>query len=1471
MNLIDNIQSTEYIYSIYTKWGLKKFTCDVSYFTEEPLDDLYYVICSILETNNGYYDKHSLGILLGFSMCDQSSNGNHETYYDVAEVYMFENILAKVEAEHLIRIQDRDIFLTNLGLISLKEEKHYQFYIGSQNLYEHLKQNSDTPMVMTMFPFYSDMGIFTVLDKGKQEWPNDEQMESIIYAHSNSNPLIKRLECQSKEKSHIYKVHLQEYFDIEFKKVHVKLYQSGEKYMPVIMNGDIIAKCATELIYNKLNTYRREDLVLECLFQKLWDDENAVLDYAALQPYVDLVDYEELTKDSRIVWTDNDLLSLIIDRANQICWKNISRHCVLSMLYAHIEEIKDNLDWPIFTVRVDDEFLINHFIEYPWDLEILSEDINRKESTIEQLILLQKETEEEWNWEELEHRLSESFVLSHLAYVKVNLSSYTNDTEEVRGAILANIDKRWDWNKVEANFDLSFIYKHIVNLGECFTFTQLFDRIFTDKTWAIRFATNQSFVKVLKKASEKNGALGSCILNDKEYVWEPEVIDTLSEVDLINWTSTPYMIGFECNPSLSWSKSFFSKYSSFVQTEQGLENVSKLISDISVLIENPSFGWNWNAISSNIKLLNDSQLYTTFGKQLNWTVVFENQSNIILLQSVEGIDAMIDDDIAWSAFSAMASLDYIIKQYKNFNYPWDWTVLTERMFKKLKLENIGHPLFIEKWDWSYLSEHVEMDYLDANLDKFKNYWNWETVFHRILTVTNKLDFTYLDRIANIITNISGTVKSQAAWTALTSKYSFSELKKLIKGSVSRRAYWWDIKYFSLHEEFNVFHDLEDCRNIVNWDILSSSPIIDDCFKFNPKFKIKPKAWDEDVIKILLDTRNRWNFKLLSLFASLRDQKWFVGHFKDKLDWDVISRTSKVFCITNKQELNEIIEAYKQYINFKLLSIRDDVDITQIIKIYPEGGYDYNTLMEKSVISITMDIVKSLPQYKWDWYAVTSSKSFYPTVDFLLDKIDENLNWKFLSEYDNQGVWSNEELIIAVSRIKKIFEQINWKILSGRSYFPIKNSVLSIVPVDKLNWKQISRRKLIIQLIDEYKDYIDWSELSANKHLLIANTDILDSYKKNLDWQIICKREDFILANEVLECYPEYIDWDLASASLSIDFSRTLVDKYHDKWNWPVLVKNKAFHNKVDISNMSYVKQINIVDFIQYFPRQPKAYHFTHMSNAIKIIKSMKLLSRNYAEGNFSNSAGSNVHRTAKAHRFARFYFAPKSPTQYYNECLGKSRGDKNYVKAYNLGLPKCPLPVFFVFDVEELLMTMPDRCYYSNGNMQKDSSRSFKVTEEPNRIKAREIYINSYDTFDERQQEFLIEGELDFSNLKKVQICCYDSDQEYLLRKELKGTKWENMVCTALNLYERANRELYFDDSDNLLKIDTNYIDPFEFRVSYSENFVPEILNKNQILRQKDDNIYVSSSVEIKKDTPFEIYFEVKDPRVDSWLVYKNR
>jgi hypothetical protein len=80
----------------------------------------------------------------------------------------------------------------------------------------------------------------------------------------------------------------------------------------------------------------------------------------------------------------------------------------------------------------------------------------------------------------------------------------------------------------------------------------------------------------------------------------------------------------------------------------------------------------------------------------------------------------------------------------------------------------------------------------------------------------------------------------------------------------------------------------------------------------------------------------------------------------------------------------------------------------------------------------------------------------------------------------------------------------------------------------------------------------------------------------------------------------------------------------------------------------------------------------------------------------------------------------------------------------------------------------------------------------------------------------------------------------------------------------------YFNETEDTICIRTNYKNPFEFRISYSGSNAPSIINKQNVLRQRGNDIYLSSVVEVKKDTPFSVYFEVNSPRSGSWLVFKN-
>jgi len=1475
MSIIDKINSAEYIYSTTTKWGLKKYMCEIRYFTEDPLEDLYDAICSILYHNNGRYGKRDLGVLLGFSLIT-SEDENNPLYYDIAEDFVFEDILKMIEKEHLINIEDDDdeVVLTKLGRISVEEKKHYKFFLGHKDLYEHLKLESDKQMDLTMFPFYKDMGIYSSLVKGPQIWPNDKTIEEVIYYHDS--PLLKRLDNQSKEKTNIYQADLKKYFEVETKDVEIKLYQDSEGYIPVVMNENSIAEQATKLVNMPENALYHENLVLECLFHKLWDNKDAVLNYEALEPYFELVDFEALTIDSRIVWTDGRLMNEVFEHSNPSCWKNISKYCPVEVLYNYIPSYYEHFDWIILTDRVEDHFLLegDNFVQYPWDLEVLSSDPKRKAETIEQLILRQKETRDDWDWEQLEERkiLSSDFIMSNLDIVKVDLKNYTKDTTEVKRAIIDHPNKLWDWTKIETEFPIDFLYHNFDKIGDYLINEKFFDRIFTDNRWGGTFATSDVFRSTLQEANRKGRRLASCILNDKKYIWDNCVVDTLAEAGLINWASTKYMKGFECNPYLSWDSHFFDRYSQFVSTQDGFTHISASVNDLNILLEHDEFPWDWDAISGNKELLQDENLYSNFGKKLNWHIVLDNQKDEDFIQAIEHVgDYIGDDKEAWTKFSSIASLDYVKEKYKASKFPWDWNILTERLHseKRLILDNIGNPLFVKEWNWSYLSENVEIDFLKQNLNKFKDYWDWQIVFKRLVTSENKFNSTFLDGIADIIMSINGD-KCAVAWTALTSQYSFDEMKRVFAETSIRYPYQWDLKQFCLDEKFNIFTDLEDCRRFIDWEALSSSSMLDKKFKFDSRLNIKQDAWNRKVKDILSDNRYRWNFRSLSNFESLRDERWFLSNFKSRLDWRTISQSSKVFCQQDKQKLNDIIEEFKGNLNFRVLSEREDIEnFDQIIKIYPRGDYNYNSLIERGKIHIDEEFLKENSHYDWDWFIISTSVDFNPTVNFLLSRIDENLNWEYLSKRGELRFWTIPKFIVSIANRESISKRIDWEYISSLEKFPICEDVLSCVPLQRLNWKALSAREEILTFLHTLTEYVDWLIISKNKSLNVSDNSTLDRFKEYLDWRVICKRDDFRFSEQILEQYSDYLDWGEASNSRDLNFTKDLILRYENNWNWVALDKNPAFYNKLAISEFHNGRLANIVKFINKFPFEPKAYHFTHMSNAIKIIKTMKLQSRDYAEGEFSNSAGSNVNRTDKAHRFARFYFAPKSPTQFYNEFLGKDHEYDKYDKACRLGLPKCPMPVFFIFDIEEILMLMPNKCWYSTGNMQKDFSRHFKVIDNPSAIKAHEIYGDIYKNFVERQQEFLIEGELDFSKLKNVRICCCDDYQAELLRKEVEVTRWKNIINVDKSLYEYQNKSLDFRETENIIKISTEYADPYEFRVTFSDG-TPIIINRNNVLRQKDNNIYVSSEVEISKETHFEVYFEVNVPRQESWLIYKN-
>jgi len=310
-------------------------------------------------------------------------------------------------------------------------------------------------------------------------------------------------------------------------------------------------------------------------------------------------------------------------------------------------------------------------------------------------------------------------------------------------------------------------------------------------------------------------------------------------------------------------------------------------------------------------------------------------------------------------------------------------------------------------------------------------------------------------------------------------------------------------------------------------------------------------------------------------------------------------------------------------------------------------------------------------------------------------------------------------------------------------------------------------------------------------------------------------------------------------------------------------------------------------------------------NAVDIIKSRTILSRHKTEGQFSNSAGNLVARRDTAHDFARFYYRPQTPTQFYNECLGMDSNsgywgwrfggyDYNgkkiwseewksyYPKARNLGLPKCPMPVFFKFDLKEVLRKMPLKCFYSTGNMQTNWARVEKISENPNSLNTQYLYstVTDYENYKQySQQEFLVEEEFDFSNLDSFEVICYDKEHASILKsqlgndpicKKITSNSWDNR--TGCDIFHRNNRRLKIRESEMEVLIYSEYRDNAYLSVKGDGLQNIQILNPSSIQKETTAEILAYPEIQFAKtEQSIEVYFVDLAIGKREWLVYSNK
>ena len=178
------------------------------------------------------------------------------------------------------------------------------------------------------------------------------------------------------------------------------------------------------------------------------------------------------------------------------------------------------------------------------------------------------------------------------------------------------------------------------------------------------------------------------------------------------------------------------------------------------------------------------------------------------------------------------------------------------------------------------------------------------------------------------------------------------------------------------------------------------------------------------------------------------------------------------------------------------------------------------------------------------------------------------------------------------------------------------------------------------------------------------------------------------------------------------------------------------------------------------------YHFSDISNVVKILNCGKLYSRNKAIelGLMTNDNAHDdvIQHTQNHHKdYARFYFRPKTPTQYINEGILPLVEVKNNAH--------CPVPVFLLFDFIKILSL--DGILFSNGNIANKGVEIYENLEDLEKLEFENIFHNDalpQKNYREhikycRHAEVLVKEKLEVYDYLKLVVVRSQADKESLL------------------------------------------------------------------------------------------------------------
>jgi len=1410
------MDSTKTYSSFPFEWTIKSTSYQIRYRKAFNINEIDEVLCSIINAKGNQIEFSELGNLLGFNLEDLAET-------DILNIY-----LKSITEYNLITISQEAIQLTEFGQEALESKLKYKYFYASTELFEN----------QTAIGESFDFSFKSVVDLNNYL----SELKKVTNEESDNFEKKQRLEFQLFE-NNIYKGEIIELYEtntqISYKSISLQCetFNLDYSFQLSIYKSGVNKPDIQFLIDLPENEEFKSELIRKGMYHHILAEKTSI-SAEDIKTYIDLWNWKEFAENPKVDWKDKIVFKLFLENGDGSVWSVISEKAPIENIETVIKEYTEYWNWTKLTERFENNFIKQEIENFNWDFEELS---YKETEFVTSLLSNSALKDRDWNWNYLSKNLPDEFIEKHIEdfawdFYEITISKnevFKNTFIKYRDELETLISKNWNWKFISEEINLNFLHKNISGLASKLDWHTVLNRFFTNEEITAKCLADESFKLLLTKHLPDN-----FIVAHQKYLWTIDLIDFFEQQTLIQWETKSFIQGFDTNENIEWSTSVFEKYHDRITTESGFLNVSQQISDYVLINEFPDFAWNWTGMSQNKKLIGNFEFVENafvgnlrFSNNLVW--------NEILLQSnfdisfwnkhLETFHENTDSEKQnsfWKSLTQKENQDYI---FSNSHYPWDWTFITENSTEEAILDSFDNEDLFEKWDWKIVTRKLDKETILDYLEDFARFIDWNFLINEVFTIENELSMdNQLPRIAACLSVIVSEIREEI-WKDLTSKIPFVRLFPIVEATNKLEVFEWDWDFISNHKFFPTdIATLNQFKQKINWTTFSESNAIQQ--KYNPNSWNKGKEWFDNTDSYLQTFEDYWDWQVLSKNDNINYNRFFLQKYRsENWDWEYLTEFGG-FLTKQKRDkenyLEKIIDLFPK-IKFEILSKRKDINIdSELILSTKDKNWDWQVLSENEKADISNELILQLKDKNWNWKALSKRKKIDFTNEILINLLEKDWDWNYLSENVNLE-FSNE--FIEKTKTKSW----NWKAVSRHKSFLPTIEPLKLTKDFDLDWGYLSQHSSLNptkELLAKFETKWDWQSLTENPKIDFYDVDFVSRFADKWDWRFICEAGNLPLNKQILNQFKEHLEWILISSNTNLDFTKEIIQEFKQYWNWTALKNNKRVEELLGnyvIDEINQSVTLNFIDKIeqQWSEWKGSIYHFSHIDNAVEIIKNRKIQSRNKAKIQ-GDAAGNVVHLRRDAHDYARFYFRPHTPTQFYNEFLGKNTTDgydsKNYgwvswyEKARSLGYPKCPIPIFFRFSLKEVLFKNEMQCCISNGNMQTGSTQFGGIEKMINKFGFEDLYYtpqkyatkedyNRYRNY--AQQEFLVKSELSFNDFSDFEIVC-PSETDRTLLMNLLGEEHKNIfskIVVDRTYYNNENPRVRIEEDETELHISTNF------------------------------------------------------------------